>query len=116
MYRLHGELWPQKDPITGCQLCHFCWNRDHARCGQMHDEWGIIKCDCYAALLSQGGSRGRRPLGCECQHQCDCHCRMEAAHANQERVHRLELQLERRRVKQAQLEDASNPLRSFSQK
>jgi len=113
MYRLNSELWPQRDPITGRELCHACWNHKHQDCGLMHDEFGHIRCDHYQLHVSRGGRIGHAGI-CDCKHECDYYHFSEADYAAEERARHLKNRREQRATMQAMLDDEANPLRAVN--
>lgn len=101
MYLLNGEMWPHKDPITNRDLCHACWNIDHAKCGKMHTLKGEIVCDHFTRNV-----KGK----CDCEHECDCHHLSEATFADIEKQRVKDAKKERRKMMADALKES--PLRA----
>jgi hypothetical protein len=108
MFLLSGEQWPQREPITGREVCRDCWNGNHAKCGLLYNEFGDLRCDHF--------ERRRVTLHakCDCKFECDCVHLSEATYADEERARSLEARRARRALEEAQLKDQANPLRTFN--
>lgn len=113
MYQHFGELWPQKEPITGREVCRFCWNQDHQHCGLMFDGFGYLQCDHFREHLRHGNGRSSF-AGCECKFECDCVHLSEQSYADQERANRLANGRERRKLMRSMRDDERNPLRAVN--
>lgn len=104
MYYLMGEMWPKKDPMTGREVCHACWNRLHKKCGEVFDENKRLKCDHFY---------GRRAGKCDCNFECDCIHLSEAQFAAEQRA---KVNAARKAIRNEQIrerDDPANPLRAI---
>jgi hypothetical protein len=110
-YLMHGQWWPQFDPLTSREVCHLCWNQAHAICGNMHDSFGHIKCG--HVCVNGVGIVTRTPCK-QCSFECDCLHLYEANFANEERSRSLTARREKGATLREQAADENNPLRAVN--